>query len=71
MNPYLAIAAYLLAGLTTAYIEDQNDQLSEDPGGYAFITMIVILWPLFALGLILAGLYHVFAATIDAFRDRT
>ena len=68
MNPWLAIAAYLLAGLTTSYLRDRDGQLSDEPGGYAIIILIVILWPLFAIGALIVGAYHLFAAMIDAFR---
>lgn len=70
MNALIITVAYLFAGLTTAYICDRDSWLSDEPGGFAIIALIIALWPIFAIGLTLMGLYHVFANTIDAFRDR-
>lgn len=68
MNPWLATAAYILAGLTVSYICDRDSQLSDEPGGWAIIILIVAFWPLAAIGALIVGAYHLFAATIDAFR---
>lgn len=70
MNALIITVAYLFAGLTTVYICDRDGQLSEEPGGPALVAIGVIIWPILAAALAVAGLYHVFANTIDAFRDR-